>query len=132
MRTIYLVLTTAVALLALLLAAVAALRAQGQQPALVGMPEYGALAIGCPVVPVIVNRSGEPLSASVLPLRAGPPRNRVKVMKSLISRRGDAHDADASSEHSWHRGSQVLTIPIFDVPADDPALPVLEDAEQHP
>jgi hypothetical protein len=37
MRVIYLVLITAVALLALLLAAVAALRAQGQQQVLQGM-----------------------------------------------------------------------------------------------
>lgn len=41
MRVIYLVLITAMALVALLLAAVSALRAQGPQPALVGMPEYG-------------------------------------------------------------------------------------------
>jgi len=58
MRTIYLVLTTVVALLALLLAAVAALRAQGQQPALVGMSEYGVLLTGGPEVPVIVTGNG--------------------------------------------------------------------------
>jgi len=44
MRVIYLVLITAMALLALLLAAVSALRAQGPQPALVGMPEFGGAA----------------------------------------------------------------------------------------
>ena len=52
MRVIYLVLITAMALLALLLAAVSALRAQGPQPALVGMPEYGVLLTGSPEVPV--------------------------------------------------------------------------------
>ena len=43
MRLIYVVLITTMALLALLLAAVSALRAQGQQPALVGMAKYGVL-----------------------------------------------------------------------------------------
>ena len=54
MRVIYLVLITAMALLALLLAAVSALRAQGPQPALVGMPEYGRLLTASPEVPVMV------------------------------------------------------------------------------
>jgi len=58
MRMIYLVLITAMALLALLLKAVSALRAQGLQPGLVGMPEYGVLLTGSPEVPVIVNHSG--------------------------------------------------------------------------
>jgi hypothetical protein len=50
MRVIYLVLITALALLALLLAAVAALRAQGEQQPLVGMPEYGVLLTDSPKV----------------------------------------------------------------------------------
>jgi hypothetical protein len=44
------VLITALALLALLLAAVAALRAQGEQQPLVGMPEYGVLLTDSPKV----------------------------------------------------------------------------------
>jgi hypothetical protein len=58
MRVIYVVLITAMALLSLLLAAASALRAQGQQQTLVGMPEYGVLLTGSPEVPVIVNHSG--------------------------------------------------------------------------
>ena len=58
MRTIYVVLITALALLALLLAAAAALRAQGEQLAMVGMPEYGVTLSGTPEHPVIENHSG--------------------------------------------------------------------------
>ena len=47
-----------IVVLALLLAAASALRAQGQQQTLVGMPEYGVLLTGSPEVPVIVNHSG--------------------------------------------------------------------------
>ena len=50
MRFVYLVLITAMALLALLLAAVSALRAEGQQPALAGMPEDAMLLTGSPEV----------------------------------------------------------------------------------
>jgi hypothetical protein len=61
------------------------------------------------------------------------PEKLGQFMKSLFLGLGcDAPDGDVPSEHSWHRGSPVLTVPIFDVPAHDPALPVLEDAEQHP
>jgi hypothetical protein len=58
MRMIYLVLITAMALLALLLAAVSPLRAQEQQQTLQGLPEYGVLLNGSPEVPVIINHSG--------------------------------------------------------------------------
>jgi hypothetical protein len=46
MRTIYLVLITAMALLALLLAAVSALHAQGQHLVLQGLPEVGVILSG--------------------------------------------------------------------------------------
>jgi hypothetical protein len=45
-------------LLALLLASVSALLAQGQQQTLQGLPEYGVLLTSSPEVPVIVNHSG--------------------------------------------------------------------------
>jgi hypothetical protein len=45
-------------LLALLLAGVSALRPQGKQQTLQGLPEYGVLLTGSPEVPVIVNHSG--------------------------------------------------------------------------
>ena len=44
--------------MALLLGAFPAFRAQGQQPALVGLPEHGVLLTGTPENPVIENRSG--------------------------------------------------------------------------
>ena len=50
MRTIYTVLLTAVVLVAL--------RAQGEQPAMVGMPEYDVTLSGTPEDPVIENHSG--------------------------------------------------------------------------
>jgi hypothetical protein len=59
MRIVYLVFVTAVALFALLLAAVSALRAQGQQPVMVGMPEYNIVLSGSPDDPVIENHSGK-------------------------------------------------------------------------
>lgn len=60
MRISYLVFVTAVALFALLLAAVSALHAQEQQPAMmVGMPEYSIVLSGSPENPVIVNHSGK-------------------------------------------------------------------------
>ena len=55
---IYLVLITAMALLALLLAAVSALHVQGQQQTLQGLAEYGVLLTASPEVPGIVNYSG--------------------------------------------------------------------------
>jgi len=58
MRVLYLVFITTVALLALLLAAAPALRAQEPQPAMVGMPEYGVSLGGTPEHPVIENHSG--------------------------------------------------------------------------
>ena len=76
MRMIYLVLTTAAALLALLLAAFAALRAQGRQPALVGLSEYHVLLIGGPEVPVIVNRNGRSI------IGFSPPSRRRAAAKS--------------------------------------------------
>ena len=50
MRTIHVVLLGFVAL--------GAFRAQGSQPALVGIPEYGVLLTGSPEVPMIANHSG--------------------------------------------------------------------------
>jgi hypothetical protein len=41
-------------------------------------------------------------------------------------------DADAPSVHSPHRGTPVLTLPIFDAPAHDHARPVPDDAVRHP
>jgi hypothetical protein len=55
MRTIQVGLPTAVTFL---LGAALPIRAQGEQPALVGLPEYGVLLTGSPEVPVIVNHSG--------------------------------------------------------------------------
>jgi hypothetical protein len=55
MRTILVGLPTAVAFL---LGAALPIQAQGGQPALVGLPEYGVLLTGSPEVPVIVNHSG--------------------------------------------------------------------------
>jgi hypothetical protein len=63
MRLIYVVLITTMALLALLLAAVSALRAQGQQPALKGLPEYGVTLSGSVDDPVIENHSGRVIIA---------------------------------------------------------------------
>jgi len=65
MRLIYVLLITTMALLALVLAAVSALRAQGQQPALLGMAKYGVLLTGSPEVPVIVNHSGRAIGFSM-------------------------------------------------------------------
>ena len=46
-------------------------------------------------------------------------------MKSLLLRLGCyGADADAPSVHSPHRGTPVLTLPIFDAPAHDHARPV--------
>src|SRR5215469_13636328 len=58
MWRIHVVLSTAMALLAILLAAVSALHAQGPQPAMVGMPEYSIGLSGTPEDPVIENHSG--------------------------------------------------------------------------
>ena len=53
MRTIHAVLFTAAVLATALM-----VRAQGPQPAFVGIPEYGVLLTGSPEVPVIINHSG--------------------------------------------------------------------------
>jgi hypothetical protein len=47
------------ALLALLLAAASALRAQGQQPALQGLPEFGVTLTDSPQNPIVENHSGK-------------------------------------------------------------------------
>jgi hypothetical protein len=56
MRTIHAALPAAVAFL---LGAALTVRAQGQQPAIVGMPEYGVTLSGSPEDPVIENHSGK-------------------------------------------------------------------------
>jgi hypothetical protein len=61
MRTIHVVLITAV-----VLAATLTIRAQGEQPALVGLPEYGVTLSGNPEDLVIVNHSARAIIAYLL------------------------------------------------------------------
>lgn len=119
MRRIHAMLPTAVAFL---LGAALTVRAQGEQPPLVGLPEYGVELEGTAEVPIIVNHSGKTIIGSVVQFKdkdgRGPHGNVIHI----------------DNEDDWIADgkSATTTVAAMQVSKDPPRIPLLPDGARPP